>query len=80
MPVPNQPLPEVSVRLNGRETALVPLQTQWQDFEIPLDDAVRASDTLIVEFRSPTFRPSDVFEGSTDTRDLGFMLGYVELR
>ncbi len=80
VPVPNQPLPEASVRLNGREVARVPLTVQWQDHEIPLDASVRANDTLIVEFRSPTFRPSDVFANSEDTRDLGFMLGYVELR
>lgn len=78
--VPNQPLPEVSVRLNGREVARVPLTTDWLDHEIPLDDAARASDTLMVELRAPTFRPSDVFAGSQDTRDVGFMLGYAELR
>lgn len=80
VPIPNQPLPEVSVRLNGRETVRAPLTAQWQDYEISLDDAARASDTLIVEFRSPTFRPIDVLKDSTDTRDLGFMLGYAELR
>jgi 4-amino-4-deoxy-L-arabinose transferase-like glycosyltransferase len=80
VPVPNQPLPEVDVRLNGRDAAHIPLTVKWQDHEIPLDDSIRANDTLVVEFRSPTFRPSDVFEGSNDTRDLGFMLGYVELR
>lgn len=80
VPVPDQPLPEVSVRLNGRETARVQLTADWRDHEIPLDDATRASDTLVVELRSPTFRPSDVFLGSKDTRDLGFMLGYAELR
>ncbi|MBI4675325.1 MAG: glycosyltransferase family 39 protein [Chloroflexi bacterium] len=80
VPVPNQPLTEATVRLNGRKVARVPLTVQWQDHEIPLDDSVRANDTLVVEFRSPTFRPSDVFKGSEDTRDLGFMLGYVELR
>lgn len=80
VPVPQQPLAPVSVWLNGRETARVSLTAKWQDYEIPLDDSLRANDTLIVEFRAPTFRPDDVFEGSTDTRDLGFMLGYVELR
>lgn len=80
VPVPNQPLPEVSVRQNGRETARVPLTVEWRDHEMPLDPAVRANDTLVLEFLSPTFRPSDVFENSQDTRDLGFMLGYVELR
>lgn len=80
VPIPNQPLPEVSVRLNGRETARFPLTAVWQDHEIPLDDSIRADDTLIVELRAPTFRPSDALAGSTDTRDLGFMLGYAELR
>lgn len=80
VPVPGQPLPTVSVRLNGRAAAEIPLTAEWQDHEIPLDDAARAQDTLIVELRSPTFRPSEVLPGSTDTRDLGFMLGYAELR
>lgn len=80
VPVPNQPLPEATVHLNGREVARVPLTVEWQDHEISLDALVHANDTLIVEFRSPTFRPSDVFANSEDTRDLGFMLGYVELR
>jgi len=80
VPVPDQPLPTVSVRLNGREVAQVPLTVDWRDHEIPLDAAALASDTLVVEFRSPTFRPSEVLEGSSDTRDLGFMLSYVELR
>lgn len=80
VPVPGQPLPTVTVRLNGRVVANVPLTVEWMDHEIPLDDVARSQDTLVVEFRSPTFRPSDVLEGSDDTRDLGFMLGYVELR
>lgn len=80
VPVPNQPLPEVSVRLNGRETARIPLTADWRDHEIPLDDTIRATDTLVVELRVPTFRPADVFVGSEDTRDVGFMLGYAELR
>lgn len=80
VPLPNQPLPIVNVRLNGREVAKIPLTAEWMDYEIPLDDAARSQDTLVVEFRSPTFRPSDVFPDSKDTRDLGFMLSYVELR
>lgn len=80
VPLSNQPLPEMSVRLNGKETARVQLTVDWRDHEIPLDDALRANDTLVVELRSPTFRPADVLPGSQDTRDLGFMLGYAELR
>lgn len=80
VPLPNQLLPEMSVRLNGKETARVQLTADWRDHEIPLDDAIRADDTLVVELRSPTFRPAEVLPGSQDTRDLGFMLGYAELR
>lgn len=80
VPLPDHPLPSVTIRLNGREVAHVPLTEDWQDHEIVMDKAARADDTLIVEFRAPTFRPSDTLPGSTDTRELGFMLGYVELR
>lgn len=80
VPRPDEPPTVVEVRLNGREAGQVTLNAEWQDYEIPLDAAARASETLVVEFRSATFRPSDLFEGSDDTRDLGFMLGYVELR
>lgn len=80
VPLPDQHLPVITVRFNGREVAHVALTAEWQDHEILLDDAARAEDTLIVEFRTPTFRPSDMLPGSTDTRELGFMTGYVELR
>lgn len=80
VPLPNQPLPTVNVRLNGREVANIPLTAEWMDHEIPLDDVARSQDTLVVEFRSPTFRPSDALPGAKDTRELGFMLSYVELR
>lgn len=80
IPVPDQPLPTVTIRLNGRIVAQEPLTVDWQDHEIPLDAQARANDTLIVQFSSPTFRPSRVLEGSDDTRDLGFMISYAELR
>ncbi len=80
VPLPNQSLTSVTVRLNRRVVANVPLTVEWMDHEIVLDDFARAQDTLVVEFRSATFRPSDTLKGSEDTRDLGFMLGYVELR
>lgn len=80
VPRPNQPLPDVSVRLNGRVVADVRLGAEWQDHEVLLDDAAREQDTLVVEFRSPTFHPDETFPGSTDSRELGFMMAYVELR
>ncbi len=80
VPLPNKPLPSVTVRLNSKTVAEFQLSTEWMDYPIRLDNALRQQDTLIVEFRSPTFRPSDVLEHSTDARELGFKLGYVELR
>lgn len=79
VPLPNQAPPTTTVYLNGRPAAHIPLTGDWTDYRIPLDETARALDTLVVEFRSPTFRPSDTLEDSTDARELGFMLSYVEL-
>lgn len=80
VPLPNRQLPIVNVRVNGQSIADVALESDWRDHEIPLDDALRTQETLVAEFRVPTFRPRDVLENSIDTRELGFMMGYVELR
>lgn len=80
VPLPNQFPPQVTVRSNGRDTMQLKLNTKWQSYEIPLDERARSQDTLTVEFRSPTFRPSDVLQGSRDIRNLGFRLASVELR
>lgn len=80
VPVPGRELPQVSVWFNGQPVARVPLTTAWQDHVIPLEERFRNVETLVVEFRSPTFQPSRVFENAIDTRELGFMVGYVELR
>lgn len=76
----NQSPPAVDVWINGIRRAPLPLTTNWEEHSILLDDSLQDADKYIVEFRSPTFRPIDVFPGSTDTRDLGFMLGSLELR
>lgn len=80
VPRENQPLQQMTVRLNGTIAAQLQLTKNWQDYTVPLSDAVRAAPTLIVELDTPTFKPSLEFAGSTDTRELGAMVGYVELR
>lgn len=78
--LPNQAPPEVSVRVNGNELARAQITVGWHNYKIPLDDAARRNDTMVVEFRSPTFRPSERMDGSNDTRELGIMMRRVELK
>jgi 4-amino-4-deoxy-L-arabinose transferase-like glycosyltransferase len=80
VPLPNQPPAQLTVLVNSQRVAQLQLDDQWRDYEIPLDEAALASPTLLVELKSPTFRPKQVLPNSEDPRELGVMVGYVELR
>jgi hypothetical protein len=71
------PAPTVQVAIDNVLVANFTLSPSWQDYVVPLEGI---SGEIVVELRSPTFRPRQFTPDSADGRRLGMMIDHAELR
>jgi hypothetical protein len=69
----------VDASLSGRPVGALAVRPEWAEYERPLPSDLPAG-PLLLRLAAPTWRPSDAFPASDDTRDLGVMVDRIEIR
>lgn len=70
---------DVEVTLNGQFIGTIEMTGEFQEYSLEFPkDALQYADNIIIHFRTKTWKPQELGMGA-DTRDLGFMLDYVQI-
>ena len=66
--------------INGREVLMTDVPSLGGDFPLPVDPQVWAGSTVEFDLLAPSWKPSEIYPDSADSRDLGIELLGIEIQ
>lgn len=76
---PDTPSEEVEVIINGQSIGSIDMGEEFKEYTLEMPEKLlEGEDKITIEFLTNTWKPQELGMGA-DTRDLGFMLDYVQI-